>query len=126
MRADVRLLVADDHPMFRYGLVLSLTQLGFGYVAEAADGQAAVEACVREAFDVVVLDLKMPRLNGFEAAKAILQGTSPKARRPKIIMLSTFDQPAVVAASASLGVDAFLAVGVLPSLYNKAVGGQYE
>ena len=65
--AALRVLVADDEPDVRMLLRLQLEQAGFEVAGEAADGQEAVELATREAPDVVVLDLLMPRVSGFEA-----------------------------------------------------------
>lgn len=107
-RAELRILIADDHPMYRLGLAMALRSLGFGQVDEAIDGQHAADLAHGRAYDVVLLDLRMPRLNGVDAARRIV-GSVPDGRpTPVIIMLSTFEEPAVVAAAAGAGATAFL------------------
>jgi len=84
----IRLLVVDDHPAFRFGLVGMLQ--GFPdivVVAEAADGQAAVETFRRERPDVVLMDLRLPRLSGVQAILEICR-EFPDA---KAVVLTTFD-----------------------------------
>jgi two-component system, NarL family, response regulator NreC len=67
-----RVLVADDHTVVRQGLVGLLTAAGeFEIVAEAKDGHEAVEKALETRPDVVILDVAMPRLDGFEAARRI-------------------------------------------------------
>ena len=66
-----RVLLADDHAVFRQGLRALLEKRGLEVVGDAADGQAAVELTQRLRPDVVVLDIVMPRLNGVEAAHHI-------------------------------------------------------
>lgn len=74
----LRLLLADDHQIVRYALRVVLEQAGFEVIAEAAHGHDAVRLAKTHAFDVAILDISMPQLNGIDAARAILQ-TSPKA-----------------------------------------------
>ncbi len=81
----VRILVADDHRMVRKGLVSLLqAEEGFEIVGEADDGRVAVQMASQLQPDVVVMDLRMPNLNGIDATRQIL-GESPKT---KIIGLS--------------------------------------
>lgn len=76
----IRVLVADDHTIVRQGLVSLLMAGGdFRIVAEAADGQEAVEKALELVPDVVVMDLSMPRLNGLEAVRRIHK-ESPRIR----------------------------------------------
>lgn len=100
----VRVVIADDHPLFRMGLKYALSAQGFDVVAEAEDGQAAVEICQDLTPDVVLLDVKMPHLDGLEAAKQI------KSARPKTVavMLTTFDEPAIIGAARKVGATAYL------------------
>jgi DNA-binding NarL/FixJ family response regulator len=65
--AGLRVVVVDDHPMFREGLRTLLEDLAVDVVAEAADGEAGVAAVLRHRPDVVLMDLQMPRLSGIEA-----------------------------------------------------------
>jgi DNA-binding NarL/FixJ family response regulator len=68
----VRVLVADDHPIFRDGLAMLLTSVdGIEVVGTAADGVAAVAEATRLQPDVVVMDVQMPKLNGVEATRRL-------------------------------------------------------
>jgi DNA-binding NarL/FixJ family response regulator len=70
----IRILLADDHNVIRKGLRLLLeSQPGFTVVAEAADGQQAVELATETRPDVAVLDISMPRLAGTDAAERITE-----------------------------------------------------
>jgi DNA-binding NarL/FixJ family response regulator len=74
MNAPIRVLLADDHPLVREGLRALLSELpGFEVAAEAASGTAAVEAAALTQPDVVVMDIKMPGLNGIEATRRIVE-----------------------------------------------------
>ena len=67
----MRVLIADDHPLLRQGLVALLEKEGFEVVAVAADGHEAVALAARVTPDVAVLDIGMPGLNGLDAAREI-------------------------------------------------------
>jgi DNA-binding NarL/FixJ family response regulator len=86
--STIRLLVVDDHPPMRFGLVaLVRSQPDMDVIAEAADGEEAVEVYEDVRPDVVLMDLRMPGMGGVEAIIAIRQ-RDPGAR---IIVLSTYD-----------------------------------
>ena len=69
-----RILVADDHPIFRFGLCSLLSShKGWEICGEAADGREAVEKCKRLKPDLLILDICMPKLNGVDAARQILK-----------------------------------------------------
>lgn len=71
---NIRVLVADDHPLFRDGLRSLITDTeGLELVGEAADGDEAVSIADAERPDVVLMDLKMPRTSGIEATRRILE-----------------------------------------------------
>ena len=67
----LRVVVADDHPFYRQGLVKLLTASGIDVVGEAANGAAAIELAEQTAPDVVVMDLNMPGLSGVEATRQL-------------------------------------------------------
>ncbi|GAA2737937.1 response regulator transcription factor [Actinocorallia aurantiaca] len=76
MSDDIRVIIADDHPMFRQGLRALLEALGIEVVGEAENGPAAVRLAHDVQPDVVVMDLHMPGGNGIEATRTITR-TSP-------------------------------------------------
>ena len=69
----MRILIAEDETIIRMDLRALLDAAGFDICAEARDGEEAVELARREQPDLAVLDVKMPRLDGIEAAKRILE-----------------------------------------------------
>jgi two-component system NarL family response regulator len=84
----IRVLVVDDHPPMRMGLVgLIKSQPGMDVVAEASDGEEAIEVYEDVKPDVVLMDLRMPGIGGVEAILAICK-KDPEAR---VIVLSTYD-----------------------------------
>jgi DNA-binding NarL/FixJ family response regulator len=70
----LRVVVADDHPVFREGLVMVLRERGIEVVAEVADGQEALNAAAARNPDVVLMDLAMPGLGGIEATRRLAVG----------------------------------------------------
>ena len=120
-RSAVQVLVADDHPLFRLGLSMALRSLGFGRVDEAVDGQHAVDLCRGRSYRVVVLDLRMPRRNGIEAAEAIRDMAHPGGQPPAVILLTTFDEPAIVRAAERAGVVAFMNKETEPEALAEAI-----
>ena len=99
-----RILIADDHPLFRVGLSYTLKSLGFDVVAEAFDGQDALEKCLSMRPEAALLDVKMPRLDGLSACKQI----SSQIPSLRIIMLTTFSEPALVEAARAAGAAGFV------------------
>ena len=100
----LRLVIADDHPLFRVGLAYALRGLDFDVVAEAQDGVEAVEHCKTLRPDAVLLDAKMPRLDGLEACRHIAK-LLPEIR---VVMLTTFSEPALVDAARQAGAVGYL------------------
>ncbi len=86
--APITILTADDHPLIRDGLAAVLrAESGLQVVAEAANGEEAIEAYARLHPDIVLMDLRMPVMDGLTATRAIL-ADDPNAR---IIVLTTYD-----------------------------------
>lgn len=77
----LRVLVADDHPVNREFVRRILEPLGAS-VTETADGREAIEAAATTAFDLILLDLKMPGMDGDEAVRLIRAGQGPNAKVP--------------------------------------------
>ncbi len=89
MRESVRVLVADDQALFRRGLFVVLgSEQGIEVVAEAEDGEEAVAKAVELAPDVALLDVRMPRVDGIEAARRIRE-LLPST---KVLMLTVSDE----------------------------------
>ena len=84
----IRILIVDDHPVVRDGIraILS-TEADFEVVGEAGDGREAIAAFKAHAPDVVLMDLKMPRMDGPDAIAAILRSSSVA----RIVVLTTYD-----------------------------------
>lgn len=101
----LRLLLVDDQLMFREGLrTLLELQPDFEIVGEASDGAAAVALALRHAPDVVLMDLRMPGIDGVEATRQILAGRSTC----RVIVLTTFEKDAEVFAALRAGAVGYL------------------
>jgi DNA-binding NarL/FixJ family response regulator len=101
----IRVVIADDEPMIRIGVVTILrTDPAIEVVAEAVDGHQAVELVRRHRPDVALLDIRMPRLDGLSAAVE-LAAVAPDVA---VIMLTTFDEDEYVAQALAVGASGFL------------------
>jgi two-component system, NarL family, response regulator LiaR len=107
----IRVVIADDHAVVRQGLRTLLDlQEEIEVVAEAADGEAALEAIARFAPDVVLLDVVMPRLDGIAAIRAI-RGRSPATR---VLVLTSFGDDDKVFPAVRAGAAGYLLKDVQP------------
>lgn len=101
----IRVLIADDQAMIRSGLRMILeTESNLTVVGEAADGDDAVQLARRARPDVVLMDVRMPRMDGIEATQAIC--AEPSA--PRVLILTTFDLDDYVYAALRAGASGFL------------------
>ncbi len=134
VQAPLRVVIADDQALVRTGFRMILAADGIEVTAEAANGLEAVEATRRTRPDVVLMDVRMPELDGLEATRRILNGvstgtatstgtsagsgTEPRAQnpddRPRVIILTTFDLDRYVYEALSAGASGFLLKDVTP------------
>jgi DNA-binding NarL/FixJ family response regulator len=113
-----RVVVADDQALVRTGFRMILASDGIEVVAEAATGTEAIDAVRRTRPDVVLMDIRMPELDGLAATRRILAGT---AEAPRVIMLTTFDLDHYVYAALASGASGFLLKDVTPEQLIAAV-----
>ncbi|MFJ7496709.1 response regulator [Streptomyces sp. NPDC097727] len=104
LAAPPRVLIADDQALIRTGFRMILTVRGIDVVGEAADGVEAVAAAHELRPDVILMDIRMPNMDGLEAARRILAEV-PDCR---VLMLTTFDLDQYVYAALALGASGFL------------------
>jgi DNA-binding NarL/FixJ family response regulator len=107
----LRVAIADDQTLMRAGFSMILTANGIEVVAEAADGVQAVEAVRRTHPDVVLMDIRMPGMDGLEATRRIM---SEVRDPPRIIILTTYDLDQYVYATLAAGASGFLLKDVSP------------
>ena len=100
----LRVLLADDHVIFRQGVRTLLERSGFEIVAEAGDGREAVQLAKDVKPDVAILDLAMPQLSGPDAAREIAQ-VSPQTRA---IMLTMYSEESSVAKALDVGITGYV------------------
>ncbi len=104
--ALVRIVVADDHQIVRSGFAGLLdTQPDFTVVGIAEDGAEAVRVCREACPDVVLMDVRMPGMDGIEATRQLI---GPSGDRPRILILTTFDLDDYVYDALRAGASGFL------------------
>jgi DNA-binding NarL/FixJ family response regulator len=102
----IRVLLVDDQAMVREGLRLILDlQPDLEVVAEAGDGQAALRATAEHHPDVVLMDIRMPVMDGLQATERLLRGGRPG---PRVLILTTFGEDEYLYAALRAGASGFL------------------
>jgi DNA-binding NarL/FixJ family response regulator len=118
VRKSVRVVLADDQEMVRAGLRMLVDfQPDLEVVGEAGDGLEAVEVVARTRPDVVLMDVRMPRCDGIEAARRVLAAHPDVA----VVVLTTFDEDASLAEALRAGVRGFLLKTAPPEQLLQAV-----
>lgn len=118
--ASLRILLVDDHLLFRKGLAQLLdAQPDFEIVGEARDGLEAVEQTQALHPDVVLMDVRMPECDGFEATRRI------KAQMPgvRVVMLTVSDDEEDLAAAVRCGADGYLLKDLMPEMLFQQLRG---
>jgi DNA-binding NarL/FixJ family response regulator len=100
----VRILIADDHPLFRNGLRSLLLAQGHEVVGEAHDGQQAVELARNLLPELVLMDVSMPELNGIEATRQIVA----EIPNVKVVILTASDQDETLFEAIKAGAQGYL------------------
>jgi len=101
---QIRVMVVDDHPMWRDAVARDLADGGMVVVATAGDGEEALRRLPAARPDVVLLDLQLPRLSGVETARRIVQGDRPA----RVLVLSASGEPADVLEAVKAGATGYL------------------
>lgn len=117
--SEVKFLVVDDYPDLRRLAVMALTDLGYPLVETAVDGQEAFEKLHANAYDFVLTDLRMPRLDGFGLLRAIK--ADPALRHLPVIVMSANDSEQYADVATRLGAAAFLSKPVISKALGEAI-----
>lgn len=115
---SITALLADDHPLFRDGLRFALEQTSdIAIVAEAADGLEAVRLSVELDPDIVIMDIKMPHLDGLAATRQLAE----QGVRSRILVLTMYEDDENVLSALKSGASGYLLKGVDPEQIVSAV-----
>ena len=119
----IRVAIADDHPVVRRGLRAFLDSLDdIEVVGEAVDGEAAVRLAVTEEPDVLLLDLKMPKLDGI----GVINRLRSRGASTRILVLTSFTAQQQVIPAIQAGADGYLLKDADPSELERAIRAVYR
>lgn len=116
----IRIVLADDQPLFSAGLQMILrSQVDLEYVGDAVNGEAAVTLVQETAPDVVLMDIRMPVMDGITATRKIMDASTPKS--PKVIVLTTIQHDEAVVRAIQAGAAGFLTKDTTPDFLLAAI-----
>ena len=124
MPAQAALLVVDDNDDNRYTLTRHLSRSGYANLTTAADGREALVLLHQRPFDLVLLDIMMPGMNGYEVLEHLKN--DPQLRHIPVIMISAVDEIESVIRCVELGADDYLSKPFNPTLLRARVGATLE
>ena len=105
-KKNINIVIADDESLIRMDLKEILEENGYNVIGEAKNGREVIELCEKLTPDLLILDIKMPELDGLETLKIINSSTNyPKF---PVIMLTAYSQSELVEQAVSLGVFAYI------------------
>jgi DNA-binding NarL/FixJ family response regulator len=112
LSAPIGVLIADDQPLMRAGLRMTLElEPDIDIVGEAADGHEAIAVAAATSPDVILMDVRMPHLDGLEATRRILR---QREQGPRVLILTTFDLDAYVYEALHAGASGFVLKDLAP------------
>ena len=121
---DATLLVVDDNEDNRYTLTRRLSREGYANIATAANGREALESLRSKSFDLVLLDIMMPEMNGYEVLEHLK--ADPQLQHIPVIMISAVDEIDSVIRCVGLGAEDYLSKPFNPTLLRARVGASLE
>ena len=123
----IRVMLVDDQELLRTGFRMVLqSQRDIEVVAEAGDGARALEVLAETPVDVVLMDVRMPRLDGVEATRRICAQTARHDGGPRVLILTTFDLDEYAFAALKAGASGFLLKDVPPAELVAAIHAVHE
>lgn len=115
---SIRVVLIDDEPLVRAGLAAIIdSDTGLDVVGEAGDGADAIDLIQRTQPDIVIMDVRMPQLNGLEATRLLVARQDP----PRVLILTTFDSDDYVFEALRVGADGFVLKRAEPEELIRAV-----
>ncbi|WP_353987268.1 response regulator transcription factor [Ruicaihuangia caeni] len=122
-RAPIRVVLVDDQALFRAGIRMLIdSQPDLEFVGEASDGREAVDLVERARPDVVLMDIRMPVMDGIEATERIVAAASARGRElPRVIVLTTFDLDEAATRAIRGGASGFLLKDAAPEFLLAAI-----
>ena len=109
MQEALRVIVAEDEALIRMDVVATLQEAGYEVVGEAGDGEEAVRLAIELMPDLIIMDIKMPKLDGISAAEKISEHKIP------VVLLTAFSQADLVKRAADAGAMAYVTKPFKPS-----------
>jgi response regulator NasT len=109
MQEALRVVVAEDEALIRMDVVATLQEAGYEIVGEAADGEEAVRLAIELMPDLIIMDIKMPKLDGISSAEKISEHKIP------VVLLTAFSQADLVKRAADAGAMAYVTKPFKPS-----------
>jgi DNA-binding NarL/FixJ family response regulator len=118
----IRVVLVDDQELFRAGVAVVIgAQPDLEVAGQAADGREALEVIARTRPDVVLMDVRMPRMGGVEATRELFSPGGYAGPRPRVVLLTTFELDEAAAAAIRLGASGFLLKDTAPELLCSAI-----
>jgi len=115
----INVLIADDHPVVREGLTaIFKSQKDIKVVAEAANGEEALELCDEHSPDVLLLDLRMPKKDGLQV---ITELTARRSSKPRVIVMTTYESEEDIRRALKAGAKGYLVKGTAPREIRESV-----
>lgn len=103
-RKEIRVVIAEDEPITRMDLKEMLIDAGYSVIADVSEGFEAIEVCKNKKPDVVILDIKMPLLDGLSAAKVIIEENTVST----VILITAYSDDDFINSATKIGVSGYI------------------